>query len=172
MRGPKIFFIRRILWAGVFTALCAQAMPAFARDMEAMPIARLQSLDKITARTQTFEVKVGDTVKFGPLYIKVQSCQKASPLDQPESAGFVQIWEMTPQEKGEAKPEWIFSGWMFASSPALSHMDHPIYDVWVLDCKSDKPPEPAPEKKPEADQKSKSVDESPDDSEPVEGLGE
>ncbi len=106
------------------------AAPAFAREMEPMPVVKLQSLDKITARSMTFEARVGSTVKFGPLYIKVQACQKAPPVEPPESAAFLQIWEVTAKE--EAK--WIFSGWMFASSPALSYMDHPIYDVWVLDC--------------------------------------
>ncbi len=104
--------------------------PVIAREMTTFPRVKLQTLDKATARTQTFEARVGSTLKFGPLYIKVQSCQKSSPIDQPESAGFVQIWEVTPEEKAE----WVFSGWMFASSPALSPMDHPIYDVWLIDC--------------------------------------
>jgi hypothetical protein len=91
---------------------------------------KLQSLDKVTARTMTFEAQVGSTVKFGPLFIKIQSCRKSDPIDNPESAAFLQIWEVTPEEKAQ----WVFSGWMFASSPALSSMDHPIYDVWVLDC--------------------------------------
>lgn len=113
-------------------ALCVGllAAPAHAREMEAMPVVKLQSLDKITARSMTFEARVGSTVKFGPLYIKVQSCQKAPPVEPPESAAFLQIWQVNAQDVAE----WVFSGWMFASSPALSYMDHPIYDVWVLDC--------------------------------------
>lgn len=107
-------------------------------EMEDLPVVRLQSLDKVTARTMTFEAKVGGTVKFGEIYIKVQACRKAPPLEAPESAAFMQIWQVTPEEEAE----WIFSGWMFASSPALSHMDHPIYDVWVLDCLSEKGDQP------------------------------
>jgi hypothetical protein len=116
------------------------ALPAGAREMEKLPIVKLQSLDKITARTMTFEAKVGSTVKFGPLYIKVQSCQKAPPVEPPESAAFLQIWQVN----ADAVAEWVFSGWMFASSPALSSMDHPIYDVWVLDCLERKSGEPPP----------------------------
>lgn len=93
-------------------------------------VVKFRSLDKITAQTKIFEVKVGSTVKYGPLYIKVQSCQKNPPIEAPESAAFVQIWEISSSNKAE----WIFSGWMFASSPGLSSMDHPVYDVWVLDC--------------------------------------
>lgn len=99
------------------------------------PVVKLQSLDKITARTMTFEARVGSTIKFGPLYIKVQACRKAPPIEQPEAASFLQIWEITAEDTAN----WVFSGWMFASSPALSPMDHPIYDVWVIDCLADTP---------------------------------
>lgn len=114
----------------------AVVLPAKA-EMRSYPVVKLQSLDKITARAEIFEARVGSTVKFGPLYIKVQSCRKSDPIDEPESASFLQIWEI--DEENEA--QWVFSGWMFASSPALSPMDHPIYDVWVLDCLSDQAPE-------------------------------
>lgn len=103
------------------------------------PIVKLRSLDKITARTQVFEAPVGKTVKFGSVYIRVQACRKAPELEKPEAAAFLQVWETPPKanedaREEEADSEWIFSGWMFASSPGLSAMDHPIYDVWVLDC--------------------------------------
>ena len=104
--------------------------------MEEMGVVKLQSLDKVTARTMNFEVEVGTTVKFGQIFIKVQSCKKSAPVDQPEAPSFLQIW----QNNVEGKPEWIFSGWMFASSPGLSAMDHPIYDVWVIDCLPGKQP--------------------------------
>lgn len=107
---------------------------ASAKEMVDFPVVKLQSLDKVTARTMTFEASTGSTVKFGPLYIKVQTCRKAPPVEQPESAAFLQIWEINSEEKAE----WVFSGWMFASSPGLSSMDHPIYDVWVLDCLEEK----------------------------------
>ena len=95
------------------------------------PMARLQALDKATARTITFEARVGSTIEYGSVFIKVQACRKSEPLDPPEDAAFLQIWEIPINSD---KSEWIFSGWMFASSPALSAMDHAVYDVWVLDC--------------------------------------
>lgn len=94
------------------------------------PVVRLRALDKITARTMTFNARVGNTVRFGSIYIKIQACRKSPPLEQPESASFLQVWEVTPQ----GVSQWVFSGWMFASSPALSAMDHAVYDVWVIDC--------------------------------------
>jgi len=99
--------------------------------MEDYPSVKLQGLDKSIGRTITFEAKVGTTIQYGPLYIKIQACRKAPPIETPESAAFLQIWEVPPGEENSA---WVFSGWMFASSPALSAMDHPVYDVWVLDC--------------------------------------
>jgi len=110
--------------------LCLFAAAPARAEMQDFPVVKLQSLDKVTARTMTFEAKVGSTVKFGPLFIKTQACREAPPIEQPESAAFLQIWEMTPDDKAK----WVFSGWMFASSPGLSSMDHPIYDVWVIDC--------------------------------------
>lgn len=124
-RKTPCFFLALL----AFLSVC---LPSFAAraEMEDYPVVKLQSLDKATARTMTFEAKVGSTVKFGPLYIKPLACRKAPPVEPPESAAFLQVWELNKEEKGE----WIFSGWMFASSPSLSSMDHPIYDVWVLDC--------------------------------------
>lgn len=129
-------FLRIFLFLAVSVLGCGVARA----ELTEYPVVKLQSLDKVTARTMTFEVRVGSTVKFGPIYIKVQSCRKAPPIDQPESAAFLQIWEVTPKEESK----WIYSGWMFASSPALSAMDHPIYDVWVLDCLERKSTDPVP----------------------------
>lgn len=128
------------LFGAVLAVLAAGAHPARA-DLVDMPVVKLQSLDKITARTMIFEARVGNTVKFGPLYIKIRACRKAPPIEQPEAAAFLQVWEVTPQE--EAK--WVFSGWMYASSPGLSAMNHPVYDVWVIDCLERKSTDPVPE---------------------------
>lgn len=129
----KHLFLSLLMCLCGLGAVFLGAAPARAA-MEDMPIVKLRSLDKLTARTATFEARVGSTIQYGPLYIKVQACRKAPPIEQPESAAFLQIWEIDPKTE---KSEWVFSGWMFASSPALSPMDHPIYDVWVLDCLAD-----------------------------------
>lgn len=129
--------LNKLFLVSFFVLLFGPSSSAQAREMDDYPIAKLQSLDKVTARTMTFEAPVGSTVNFGPLFIKVQVCREAPPVEQPESAAFLQVWENTPEDKAE----WIFSGWMFASSPGLSSMDHPIYDVWVLDCLGEPPAE-------------------------------
>jgi len=96
------------------------------------PVALLQGLDKITARVSKFEAPVGAVVRFGTLSIRVRDCEKNPPEEAPESAAFLEIDEIRP---GEEKIE-LFSGWMFASSPALSALEHPVYDVNVLDCRA------------------------------------
>jgi hypothetical protein len=97
------------------------------------PVALLQGLDKITARVSKFEVPVGAPARFGTLSIRVRDCEKNPPEEAPESAAFIEIDEMRP---GEDKAKRVFSGWMFASSPALSALEHPVYDVNLLDCKA------------------------------------
>lgn len=129
-----------VLWAVAFTAIFfVTAFPSFAAPNVEHEKIRLQSLNKLTARTSTFEMEVGDTIKLGSLYIRPKACRTNPPTEEPETAGFLQIWTVTEGEEkagaeDKGKSEWVFSGWMFASSPGLSSMDHPVYDLWVLDC--------------------------------------
>jgi len=121
--------------ACLLPALAACA-PAMAAVMEDRPLAVLMALDKVTARVSTLEIPVGMQTGYKTLRIAVRACRKASPLDTPESSAFLEISE----KREGSEPMIIFAGWMFASSPALSAMDHPVYDVWVTDCKGDAEP--------------------------------
>lgn len=97
-----------------------------------MPVAVLQGLDKITARIYTFEAPVDQTIGFGTLKVTVRVCRKRPPEYPPESAAFLEIVEQRPEQEANA----LFKGWMFASSPGLNPLEHPVYDVWVIDCKT------------------------------------
>lgn len=112
------------------TPLDQSALPP--GSMVDQPVAMLQALDKITARVKRIPVKVGQAATFGTLSVQVSACRKAPPEDSPEAAAFVKITDSRFQP-----PKTVFSGWMFASSPALSALDHPVYDIWVVDCTSD-----------------------------------
>ncbi len=92
----------------------------------------LQGLDKVTARVSAIEAPVGKMVKFGTIEMIARTCDKRPPEEPPESAAFMDIWESRPGESSQS----VFRGWMFASSPALSAMEHPVYDVWVVDCEN------------------------------------
>ena len=114
-------------------AMCAVAVSsAVGAETISEPVALLQGLDKITARVSKFEAPVGTPVQFGTLSIRVRDCEKNPPEETPESAAFLEIDEVRP---GEVNLR-VFSGWMFASSPALSALEHPVYDVNVLDCRA------------------------------------
>ena len=107
------------------------AAPAAATDIS-MDTVVLGGLDKVAARVNTFKDKVGDTVRFGTLEIVARTCVTHPPEEQPENAAFLEVYDTQP---GKARAK-VFSGWMFASSPALSAMDNPVYDIWVLRCES------------------------------------
>lgn len=135
----------------MMAALALASAPAPANAIPAENVV-LRAMDKITARVSTVTVPVGDTVAFGSLAITVRACDKRPPEETPEAAAFLEVVEERP---GEA-PQSRFNGWMFASSPALSALEHPVYDLWVLDCAdsaggapSDAPPsEPSAESDP------------------------
>lgn len=108
----------------VLIGLCV-GVPVFAQDG-----ALLQGLDKVTARVSSFEAPQDTPVQFGTLEVVVRTCSKAPPEEPPESTAFLEIYNARPGEELVR----VFSGWMFASSPALSALEHPVYDIWVVDC--------------------------------------
>ncbi len=104
-----------------------EAEPAPARPLLA---AILQGLNKTTARVSTIEAPIGVVARFGTLEITARACKKKPPTEPPESTAFLEIVDVRPDSPSVA----IFTGWMFASSPAISALEHPVYDVWVIDC--------------------------------------
>ncbi|MFZ5835264.1 MAG: DUF2155 domain-containing protein [Pseudomonadota bacterium] len=105
---------------------------------------RLNGLDKITGRILSFDAPVDEPTPFGALQITARTCHKRPPEETPETSAYLEIADTGPAASGSSAPASaapIFAGWMFASSPALSALEHPIYDVWVIDCKSSAPPQ-------------------------------
>lgn len=113
--------------------------PALAA-MTPEPIAVLQGLDKVAAHVSQIETPVGVSVTFGTLSILVRDCEIAPPDEPPNNAAFIQIYETPPGEQTKR----LFSGWMFSASPALSGLEHPVYDVTLLSCKAASAPSPPP----------------------------
>lgn len=97
----------------------------------ANPTAVFAGLDKITGRIISFDVAIDETVQFGALRLTPRACYTRPPTETANTDGFVEVDEITL--KGEVKR--IFTGWMFAASPGLHAVEHPIYDVWLTDCK-------------------------------------
>lgn len=139
----------RFLRFTLATAAVALAS-AGASALEPRSAVKLRALDKITGNSTDLTAKVGDTLKFGRLSVTVRACFQAPPQDTPESAAFLEIHalgaastrataaEKAGKETRGPKPVGpdglLFSGWMFASSPGLSALEHPTYDVWVISC--------------------------------------
>jgi len=97
-----------------------------------------QGLDKITARIKTFEIQVGVLKKFGILDIDLQKCVYSLPLDEPESIAYIKVLDKSDKYSVIKDKSSIFEGWIFASSPALNAMEHPVYDVSLISCRKDK----------------------------------
>lgn len=119
--------------AATKTALVPE--PAQPAKPSGPPVLVMRGLDKITGRPTDIIAPVGKPVQFATLTITARYCYSTPPSETPETAAFVQIVDHRPDQT-EKK---VFSGWMYASSPGLNGMQHPLYDVWVITCKTNAP---------------------------------
>jgi hypothetical protein len=103
------------------------------------PIAVFAALDKVTGRISHLEVPINNTVEFGALKVTPRVCDTRPPTEQPRTASFVEVDEV----KLTGEVQRIFTGWMFAESPGLHAVEHPVFDVWLTNCKTNAPPAPS-----------------------------
>lgn len=139
----------------------AEIIPAQPRSYQPFETVILRALDKITGRSTDFEMQVGVPKVYGSLRIDLQTCFQTPPEEPPESAAFLKITSATTRQVqtmaaprdlteeelaiSEAEDANVrFSGWMFASSPGLNALEHPVYDIWVIACKTIAPSELEP----------------------------
>jgi hypothetical protein len=119
-----------LLALGAGQAVAAQsAAPGAAEEVVEVSVVHLRGLDTLNGVTQDVVVRVGETVRFGHLEIIAESCRVPRDAPTADAYAFLQIRDVR-------EPSPRFSGWMFASSPALSALDHPRYDIWVVSCSS------------------------------------
>jgi len=129
--------VRKTFIALSLSAMAAVAVfaPAQAENLKGNAVV-LRTLDKVTATTKDYTVKIGDELTYGSLTVAVKHCEKKPPEDVPETFAFLQIDDLKQDGKGDSgEQERVFSGWMLASNPAISALDHSVYDIWVIDCK-------------------------------------
>ena len=110
-------------------ALAAMAFPAIGEEVAEAKGAVLRGLDKVTGQTTDLTIPDGGSAAFGRLKVAVSDCRY--PVADPSSNAYAHV---TVTEDDKAQP--VFDGWMIATSPALSALDHPRYDVWVMRCSS------------------------------------
>ena len=136
----------------------AAAAPAQAERIS-NPIAIFAGLDKITGLTTTFEAKIGEQKRFGGLFVKADACYTRDITEEPRTTSFVEVEEAEPDDTRKK----IFSGWMFAESPGLSAVEHPIYDVWLTGCRDPDAPPPVIEQVPDTQPQDGEQDDHPED---------
>lgn len=125
-------FVGLFLFGSAVFVLPAQAEDdEFEAERISNPVAVFSGLDKITGRISSFDVKLGETYQFGALQVTPRSCLSSPADEAARTDGFVEVNEITLDKKIKR----IFTGWMFADSPGLNAVEHPIYDVWLKSCK-------------------------------------
>ena len=124
----------RLRTAFILIVLLVSALPVRA-DWVQGNIATLQGLDKITARISTLDVRVNSPTRFGALLITIHGCTFKPPDEPPEHAALISVRNV--DHNGIAAVDTLFQGWMFASSPAISALEHPVYDISVLSCRKE-----------------------------------
>jgi hypothetical protein len=130
-----------LLTTGLFclVAIPAALAPTLARaDKIENPIAVFAALDKVTGRISHLEIPINHTVQFGALKVTPRVCDTRPPTEPPDTSSFVEVDEI----KLTGEVERIFTGWMFAESPGLHAVEHPVFDVWLTSCKIAAPVSP------------------------------
>ncbi len=118
--GKKVF---------LFLGCAFLALPALSADISTKKM-MIRGVDKITGHVSTVEASVGQSLEFGSLTIFPEKCLTKPQDEMPENAAFFRVFE----KDIEQKQNLVFNGWMFSSNPALSAMEHPRYDIWLLRC--------------------------------------
>jgi hypothetical protein len=125
-------------WAAAGFVAAVLATSPVSADTIANPVAAFSGLDKITGRITKFDVYIDETVQFGALQITPRVCYTRPPTETQRTSVFVEVDQVSL--KGQITR--LFTGWMFADSPALNAIDHAVYDIWLVDCRqsTDVPP--------------------------------
>ncbi len=126
--GPKRLRRGRLALCG--SALLTLFAPPAAAERIENQVAVLAALDKTTARIERMEIAVGETKRFGALNMTLRACYSRPPTETPKTTAFLEVREI----KLDQSEKMIFSGWMFAESPGLNALEHPVFDVWVTEC--------------------------------------
>ena len=93
----------------------------------------IKALDKITAKTSSIRLGIGEKKLFGPLEIKALKCQLSENNDFIDTVAYLQVKDLSAKDNNQV---FLFNGWTFASSPTLQSIDHPVYDLWITGCEN------------------------------------
>lgn len=117
---------------GGLALVLALALPAAAQEWRPQRIAVLQALDKVTARVITLRATLNQPERFGSLTITVRTCNSRPPDEVPDAAAWMEIADSRAPASGTP----VFRGWMFAEAPGVNMLQHPVYDIRILECRA------------------------------------
>lgn len=127
----KMRFLRNMVLGAMVAAVSALSAGGVSAARLSNSVAVFAGIDKITGRITTFDVYVNETVQYGALQVTPKVCYSRDDTEAQKIDAFVEVDEITLDRKIRR----VFSGWMFADSPGLNAVEHPIYDVWLTGCK-------------------------------------
>jgi hypothetical protein len=108
------------------------ALPAAAQEWRPQRVAVLQALDKVTARVTTLRATLNQPERYGSLTITVRACNARPPDEVPDAAAWLEISDSRAPANGAA----VFRGWMFAEAPGVNMLEHPVYDIRIMECRA------------------------------------
>ena len=112
----------------IYFFLISQSLPLIANEGRFVEI---KVLDKVSSKTDLLKLEIGKEIKFKGLLIKSLKCKNSEFDDNPEITAYVQVIDVTKKDKDDV---FVFNGWMFSSSPSITPFDHPVYDIWLVNC--------------------------------------
>ena len=130
MRTYPIYLLSTYSFAALFVVI-ATTFSVSSEERIENRVAEFSGIDKITGRIITFDVYIDETVQFGALQVTPRVCYSRPATEKPKTTSFLEVDEITLDRKIRR----IFTGWMFADSPGLNAVEHPVYDIWLNDCK-------------------------------------
>lgn len=123
--------LRRLVVCALSLVIASVTLTGAARAERIInPIALFNGLDKITGRIVSFEVAINETIQFGSLQLTPRACYTRPTTETPNTTAFIEVDELSDDNRTER----LFTGWVFAASPGLHGIEHPVYDIWLINC--------------------------------------
>jgi hypothetical protein len=145
--------------AALAICILVSLTPGAGAERIANPIATFAGLDKITGITTSFEVEIGQEARFGGVIVRPRVCYSRPPTEEPKTTSFVEVDELETDKSRKR----VFTGWMFAESPGLNAVEHPVFDVWLTGCRDPSAPPPVIEAAPDQMPNGQADEDTPDD---------
>ena len=123
--GKNSFFLYFLIFVFLFTSI------SYSKSQLEGSFTEIKILDKISSKNTSLKLKNGQLLKFKDLSIQSLKCKNSEFDDNPEITAYIQVRDLSNQNNNEV---FVFNGWMFSSSPSIAPFDHPVYDIWLVNC--------------------------------------